>query len=93
MSSQASHVASGGSAHVAGRAANLRRPGKETQDLPARAGQRFRDMLALGASQPWQDSLEKLTGTRQMDAAAISDYFRPLLGWLEQENAGRQCGW
>ena len=42
------------------------------------AGKRFREMLALGASQPWPDTLEKLTGTRQMDASAILDYFAPL---------------
>ncbi|MBX3702180.1 MAG: M2 family metallopeptidase [Steroidobacteraceae bacterium] len=57
------------------------------------AGRRFREMLALGASRPWQDALEKLTGTRQMDASAIVEYFQPLMGWLEKENHGRRCGW
>ena len=50
-------------------------------------------MMALGASQPWPDTLEKLTGTRQMDASAILDYFRPLESWLEEQNKGQQCGW
>jgi peptidyl-dipeptidase A len=50
-------------------------------------------MLALGASVPWQDALEKLTGTRSIDASAISDYFAPLMEWLQSENQGRQCGW
>ena len=59
----------------------------------AEAGRRFREMLALGASGPWQDALEKLTGTRQMDASAIIDYFQPLMGWLEEQNRGHQCGW
>ncbi len=57
------------------------------------AGRRFREMLALGASRPWQDALEKLTGTRQMDASAIIDYFHPLMAWLEVQNRGRECGW
>jgi peptidyl-dipeptidase A len=57
------------------------------------AGRRFREMLALGASQPWQDALEKLTGRREMDATAIVEYFQPLMGWLEEQNRGRQCGW
>jgi peptidyl-dipeptidase A len=57
------------------------------------AGRAFGEMLALGRSQPWQDGLEKLTGTRQMDATAIVQYFQPLMGWLEEENRGRQCGW
>jgi peptidyl-dipeptidase A len=59
----------------------------------AEAGRRFREMLALGASRPWQDALEKLTGTRQMDASAIIDYFQPLMDWLEEQNRGRECGW
>jgi len=57
------------------------------------AGRRFREMLALGQSQPWQDTLEKLTGTRQMDAAAITEYFAPLLAWLQEQNKGQTCGW
>jgi peptidyl-dipeptidase A len=59
----------------------------------AEAGKRFREMLALGQSQPWQDTLERLTGTRQMDASAITEYFAPLLAWLEEQNKGQQCGW
>jgi peptidyl-dipeptidase A len=57
------------------------------------AGRRYREMLALGTSKPWQDALEKLAGTRQMDATAIVEYFQPLMGWLEEQNRGRQCGW
>jgi peptidyl-dipeptidase A len=57
------------------------------------AGKRFREMLALGQSRPWQDTLEKLTGTRQIDAAAITEYFAPLLTWLDEQNKGQQCGW
>jgi peptidyl-dipeptidase A len=59
----------------------------------AEAGKRFREMLALGQSQPWQDTLEKLTGTRDMDASAITEYFGPLLAWLEEQNEGQSCGW
>jgi len=57
------------------------------------AGRRFGEMLALGASQPWPDTLEKLTGTRQMDAGALVEYFEPLRGWLKEQNANQQCGW
>jgi peptidyl-dipeptidase A len=57
------------------------------------AGRRFADMLSLGASQPWQDALEKLTGTRRIDAAAIGEYFQPLMQWLSEQNRGQQCGW
>ncbi|MDP9198955.1 MAG: M2 family metallopeptidase, partial [Pseudomonadota bacterium] len=57
------------------------------------AGHGFQEMLALGRSRPWQDAMEKLTGTRQMDATAIIEYFQPLMGWLEEQNSGRACGW
>ncbi len=57
------------------------------------AGDRFYAMMASGQSEPWQDALEKLTGTREMDASAIIDYFEPLMGYLKEQNAGRTCGW
>ena len=57
------------------------------------AGAKLNAMLEAGASEPWQNTLEKLTGTQQMDASAIIDYFQPLMGYLKEQNAGRQCGW
>ncbi|MDH3364114.1 MAG: M2 family metallopeptidase, partial [Gammaproteobacteria bacterium] len=57
------------------------------------AGERFYSMMASGQSEPWQDALEKLTGTRKMDATAIIDYFAPLMGYLKEQNEGRSCGW
>jgi peptidyl-dipeptidase A len=57
------------------------------------AGDKFYAMMASGQSEPWQDALEKLTGTREMDATAIIDYFQPLMGYLKEQNAGRTCGW
>ncbi len=57
------------------------------------AGERYAAMLKLGQSEPWQDTLEKLTGTRQMDASAILEYFQPLQAWLAEQNRGKTCGW
>jgi peptidyl-dipeptidase A len=57
------------------------------------AGKKFFDMMASGQSEPWQDALEKLTGTREMDATAIIDYFAPLMAYLKEQNTGRSCGW
>ncbi|MCP4302888.1 MAG: M2 family metallopeptidase [Gammaproteobacteria bacterium] len=57
------------------------------------AGDRFYAMMASGQSAPWQDALEELTGTREMDATAIIDYFAPLMGYLKKQNEGRTCGW
>ena len=57
------------------------------------AGRRLKAMLEMGASRPWPDALEALTGQRQMDAGALLDYFGPLKRWLDQQNAGHACGW
>jgi peptidyl-dipeptidase A len=57
------------------------------------AGAKFQAMLEAGQSAPWQDTLEKLTGTREMDATAIIDYFAPLMAYLKEQNEGRTCGW
>ena len=56
-------------------------------------GKRFNAMMEMGSSQPWPDALEAFTGTRQMDGSAIIEYFRPLIGYLEEQNEGRTCGW
>jgi peptidyl-dipeptidase A len=57
------------------------------------AGAKLARMLAMGQSRPWPDALEALTGTRQMDATAIIDYFAPLKKWLDEQNAGHKVGW
>ncbi|WP_445365739.1 M2 family metallopeptidase [Microbulbifer sp. ANSA001] len=57
------------------------------------AGEKLRTMLAMGASKPWPDAMEALTGQRDLDASAIIDYFQPLMAYLEEQNQGRQCGW
>jgi peptidyl-dipeptidase A len=57
------------------------------------AGRRLAAMLQLGASRPWPDALQTLTGQREMDATALLDYFQPLMVWLERENRGAPIGW
>lgn len=57
------------------------------------AGKVLNKVLEMGASRPWQDALQELTGSRDMDATAILDYFAPLQEWLDKQNAGRSCGW
>jgi peptidyl-dipeptidase A len=56
-------------------------------------GRRLNAMLAMGASRPWPDALEAFTGSREMTAQPMVEYFRPLLGWLREQNQGRRCGW
>lgn len=57
------------------------------------AGARLKSALDLGLSRPWPDALEKLTGSRQMDASAIRAYFAPLEEWLKKQNEGKPVGW
>jgi peptidyl-dipeptidase A len=57
------------------------------------AGDKLKAMLALGASKPWPEALFALTGQRQMDASALTDYFKPLHAWLKEQNKGQRCGW
>ena len=57
------------------------------------AGEKLGQMLSMGASQPWPEAMYALTGQRTMDASPIIDYFQPLMGWLQEQNKGRQCGW
>ena len=57
------------------------------------AGQRLDSMLRMGVSRPWPDALEALTGSRQMDASAIIDYFAPLKSWLDEQMKGKPTGW
>ena len=57
------------------------------------AGERLNTMLSMGQSRPWPDALEVLTGTREMDATAILDYFAPLSKWLDDQLAGKPVGW
>jgi peptidyl-dipeptidase A len=59
------------------------------------AGQKLDAMLKLGSSRPWQEALEAMTGSKQMDATAIIDYFAPLKKFMDDELAkkGIKTGW
>jgi peptidyl-dipeptidase A len=57
------------------------------------AGEKLGQMLSMGASQPWPEAMYALTGQREMDASPIIDYFQPLMGYLQEQNKDRQCGW
>ena len=52
-------------------------------------------MLKLGSSVPWEDALEKVTGSREMSSASLVRYFQPLLTFLNEENQrnGETIGW
>ena len=49
-------------------------------------------MMAPGSSEPCPDILERLTGSRDMSAQPLIDYFQPLLDWLADQNEGQEVG-
>jgi peptidyl-dipeptidase A len=56
-------------------------------------GRRLKAMMEMGASKPWPDALEALTGQRRMDASAMAEYFEPLKKWLDEQNRNTTVGW
>ena len=42
------------------------------------AGQRLRDMLAMGCSRPWPEALASMTGERSVDGTALLEVLRPV---------------
>ncbi|MFM7378230.1 MAG: M2 family metallopeptidase [Erythrobacter sp.] len=56
-------------------------------------GAKLGKMLEMGASKPWPDALEVFTGTREMSAKPMLEYFAPLLKWLNKQNKGETAGW
>ena len=57
------------------------------------AGEKLRAMLSLGQSKPWQDALESMIGTRELNGKSMLNYYAPLKEWLDNKNEGRACGW
>jgi peptidyl-dipeptidase A len=53
------------------------------------AGEKLKQMLAMGQSKPWPEALKAITGEEKMDATAILDYFAPLKQWLVEQNKNR----
>jgi hypothetical protein len=53
----------------------------------------YSDMLEKGSSQPWPDVLEEITGSRNMTAQPLINYFQPLMDWLVVQNEGEVIGW
>lgn len=56
-------------------------------------GAKLAQMLEMGASEPWPDALEAFTGTREMSAKPMLEYFAPLKAWLDEQNKGKPTGW
>ena len=56
-------------------------------------GAKLNAMLEMGASEPWPEALEAFTGTKEMSAKPMLEYFAPLMKWLKEQNKGQTRGW
>uniref|UniRef100_A0A803W0Y4 Angiotensin-converting enzyme n=1 Tax=Ficedula albicollis TaxID=59894 RepID=A0A803W0Y4_FICAL len=59
------------------------------------AGDKLREVLKAGSSKSWQDILLNLTGTGEMDAGPLLEYFSPVTKWLQEQNnkTNEVLGW
>lgn len=57
------------------------------------AGRKLGNMLKLGSSVEWPTALEQVTGSRNISAKPMLEYFKKLHDWLEKENEGHDIEW
>jgi peptidyl-dipeptidase A len=57
------------------------------------AGKKLMAMLSMGASKPWPEAMQAISGESKADASALIEYFTPLRSWLKDQIKGEKCGW
>ncbi|XP_041460863.1 angiotensin-converting enzyme-like [Lytechinus variegatus] len=59
------------------------------------AGLLLSNMLSKGSSHSWNEALEAMTGSKEMNATALVSYFQPLMEYLRKENErnNETLGW
>ena len=50
------------------------------------------ELLSLGATRDWREVVREKTGG-EVSTKAMLEYFEPLVGYLQEENADRDVGW
>ncbi|SFF95565.1 peptidyl-dipeptidase A [Novosphingobium sp. CF614] len=58
-----------------------------------KVGENLNKMLEMGQSKPWPEALKAFTGSSQMSAKPMLEYFAPLRKWLDAQNKGQKQGW
>jgi len=58
----------------------------------AEVGAWLKSILDKGGTEDWRTLLREKTG-EDLSTRAMVEYFKPLMGWLEEQNRGRQIGW
>jgi peptidyl-dipeptidase A len=57
------------------------------------AGARLRGAMAMGASRPWQDVLEAMSGSSEVRGEPLRRYLAPLEKWLAEQTKDVPMGW
>jgi peptidyl-dipeptidase A len=71
----------------------LKQPPQSCNYANSRETGRFlRGIMERGGTENWRKVLRDATG-EDLSTRAMSEYFKPLLAWLEQQNKGRTIGW
>ncbi|CAG9537992.1 unnamed protein product [Cercopithifilaria johnstoni] len=47
----------------------------------------IKKVMTLGSSITWLEALEIITGSKEVDASAMLEYYQPLISWLEEQNS------
>jgi peptidyl-dipeptidase A len=55
-------------------------------------GDFLKGIMEKGATADWRKVLREATG-EDLSTRAMMEYFKPLMGWLEEQNKGRAIGW
>jgi peptidyl-dipeptidase A len=55
-------------------------------------GEFLRNLMAEGQTRDWRQLLQEVTG-EDLSTRAMMEYFKPLMDWLQEANAGRECSW
>ena len=55
-------------------------------------GDFLRGIMEKGGLEDWRKVLRDATG-EDLSTRAMAEYYKPLLAWLEKQNAGREIGW
>ncbi|VBB29121.1 unnamed protein product [Acanthocheilonema viteae] len=55
----------------------------------------IKKVMVLGSSITWREALEIITGSKEVDASAMLEYYQPLINWLEEQNTKEHAyiGW
>ena len=53
----------------------------------------YRNMMTLGESKPWDETLQIMTDQSEIKTDSILKYFEPLNKWLQEVNKDTDIGW